>query len=265
MADQNIILSPDGTDRGIPQLAEGYYSNWRNLWAKNSALAAKRKNPLILFHGDKDPAKTHQDPAFPTDPGKTLPGTAGDTVVLPDPQTKNASGTVDAHNPFTTESDKVFLRLRVLDEEFQALKDATYVLYVDGTKYPKDKAEGTFEPGGLINVEVRKTVQAGKLVIKLPPPPEPTPSTTASPSTPSPTPSTSPSTTTAPAKPKPVELEFWLHIGRLDPIQEQAPDDKCLAGVQQRLNNLASTPARWTELTAPLSRRQSGVSKGSAS
>jgi peptidoglycan hydrolase-like protein with peptidoglycan-binding domain len=37
---------------------------------------------------------------------------------------------------------------------------------------------------------------------------------------------------------EPVEVVFHLEIGQLNPIQEKAPDRKCVSGVQQRLNNL---------------------------
>jgi peptidoglycan hydrolase-like protein with peptidoglycan-binding domain len=238
MPDENRILQ---AKEHIPYLASGLYNNWRNLWNKNSALAAKRKNPLILFHGDKDPNQTHQDPAYPSDPNKKLPGNAGDTVVVPDPSEKQASGVVDSHNPFTTRSDKVFLRLRVLDEEFQGFKDAGWILWVDGIKYPKDKAEGKFTADGMIELEVPKVAQVGKLAIMFPVPPDP-PAQDASPSTNQATTGSGPGVTQPPA-PQPasgkrVEIVVWLEVGRLDPIQEQAPDDKCLSGVQQRLNNL---------------------------
>lgn len=255
MAEQRKVLC---ASEHIPQLAEGLYSNWRSLWKKNSALAAKRKNPLILFHGDRNGAYRKPNP---NNSATTLPGAPGDTVVLPDATKKEESGATDSHHPFQANNDTVYLRLRVLDEEFQALKDATWQLVVDGVKFPADQAEGAFESGGMINVEVPKTAQVGKLTVWFPPPSEPaatTPSEGAGTTPPAggtgATPETNAPSGGSTAVLKRASMIFWLQIGRLDPILEPAPDNWCTAGVQQRLNNLGFESGPVDGMSGPITK-----------
>ncbi len=254
MAD-DVILS-EISDHLVRIASANGYNDWRTLWEANTELKQKRKKPFVLFHGDKNPDVTHQDAG-----GHEKKGAAGDTVKVPDPQSTQESGGTDAHHPFQTSTDKVFLRLRVLDETLVAMKDATYNLYVDGIKYPAD-GDGQFEAGGMINQEVRKTAITGKLVVKYTPTKAqqealtgPTTiegqsaggsSSGSSSSSTSDTTTSSQTATTASSPssgqdettPDPIEVVFHLRIGRLDPIQEDAPDEKCLSGAQQRLNNL---------------------------
>lgn len=233
MATKNHTVK--GNDH-LPALAtDAGYQDWRSLWVHNSALSKKRKNPLILFHGNKK-----------------VP--AGDTVVIPETKKKKETGSTNTHHPLKTSTDKVFLRLRVLDEEYQPVKNATYLLTIKGKKYPTE-GEGQFEDNGMINVQVPKTAKTGRLVVKYKPPKaqddalkspgviegtrtEPESQSKSTTSSSSSTQSTS-TTQEAQKEPDPVEIIFDLDIGRLDPIQEKAPDDDCFSGVQQRLNNLA--------------------------
>lgn len=140
------------------------YQDWRSLWQINGTLSAKRKNPFILFHGDRNSKIKHTDSQ-----GKEQIGAAPDVIEIPEQTPKKEPGATDAHHPFGTQTDKVFLRLRVLDDEYVPIKDATWKLILDGMPYPSE-GEGTFEAGGLINVQVRKTAQRGKLIVKWTPP-----------------------------------------------------------------------------------------------
>lgn len=190
----------------ISKLAALYgYQAWETLWEANGTLSANRKNPHILFHGDQS-------------------GAPGDTVQTAPPTPKQVGGATDAHHPNKTGKPKLYLPIRVLDEKLQPLKKAKCKLLVDGIDMKVDELDDS----GALKVEIPKTAQNGQLVVELPPSGAAAKSTAPSTGTPAP----------APKKPKPIEVKFNLEIGRLNPIQEQAPDDKCIAGAQQRLNNL---------------------------
>lgn len=162
MPDEEIIISGNAH---IPLIAtQRGYKNWRSLWSQNSDLQGERKNPFILFHGDKNPNYKHQD-----DNGKDVNGAAGDKVVVPETKKKEESGSTNAHHPFEVGKDDVYLRLRVLNEEWSAIKNASYELYVDGVRFPSEGA-GEFDADGMINEKVPKTAQVGKLIVTYKPP-----------------------------------------------------------------------------------------------
>jgi hypothetical protein len=183
----------------------GFY-DWKTLWDKNGALSGTRANPLLLFHGDR------KDPKNP-----------GDTVEVPELERKEESKAADNDAPyqFRVKRSKIFLRLRVLDENFKPLPEtARWRVIVDGVHYPTE-GPAPFEADGRINVEVNPSATVGRLTVTYPAPvynPQPT--------------------GPAPER-KPIEVNFKLSVGRLDPIQENAPDADCWAGVQQRLNNMS--------------------------
>ena len=204
MADTKIVLSGN---MHLPLIATtASFRDWRTLWDFNKVLKKKRKNALILFHGDKN--------------------NTGDTVVVRKPKKKETSGATKKHHPFKTVADNVFLRLRVLDENLDPPKDATYTLHVGSKKYPKS-GEGEFEDGGMINVEVSKQSQNARLVVRYKQPKAPDESKDAP-----------DGDADAAKEPDVIEVVYDLEVGALNPIQEEAPDAKCLSGVQQRLNNL---------------------------
>jgi uncharacterized protein (TIGR02594 family) len=234
MADTKIVLAGC---MHLPYIAaRAEYRDWRTLWEANKDLKKKRKNPLILFHGDKN--------------------NTGDTVVVPKRKKKSKSRATKTHSSFKTVSDKVFLRLRILDENLEPLKDAKYILHVGSKRYP-DTGEGEFEEGGMINVEVSKQAQNGRLVVRYKQAQDDTggdsggggASGSQSPTAPTGQSASAPSggggsapeggdSVEATEEPSVIEMIYELEIGALNPIQEKAPDDKCLSGVQQRLNNL---------------------------
>jgi len=168
----NDIVITD--NRHIVQIATMLgYADWHTLWDENAALKAKRQNPLILFHGDRDPNKEWVE-----SDGTKVKGNKGD-VVVPKPITpKEVSGGTNAHHSFKVTAEDVCLRLRVLDENFKPVKDATYELVVDGTTYPKATSKDSppdnkIPDTGLIEVNVRNTAQIGKLVVRYNPPAPP--------------------------------------------------------------------------------------------
>lgn len=195
--------------------ARNGFVNWETLWAANSGLQAKRRNPNILFHGVLDPANPPNYLHEPDEYEATV-------------SSASHSGATSSHHPFTTATGKLFLRFRVLDDQFAQFPGATYELTVDGRAIDP----GLLAPDGdgVISVEVPPTAEKALLKLKYTPP-APSSSTGS-------TPSVGPS---APVSPNPpVEISFNLRIGRLDPILDlaPAPDDKFVPGVQQRLNNL---------------------------
>ena len=159
----------------------------------------KRKNPVILFNAD----------------------------VLSVPKKKLAEFKgkgVDIRHVFEVPRYKLLLRVRIYKADITPIKDADYELKVDGVAKPftgKTKA-------GLLEHEIPYKSVDAELTVRVkaedtdPPPPKTGP------------------------KPKPktgvrgdAPVTWQLKIGRLDPVQEKAPDDECTSGVQQRLNNLA--------------------------
>jgi hypothetical protein len=208
------------------------YKKLDTLWSE-SGLDAKRSNPNILFHGI--PSQPH-----PTAVDKFAQ--ADDCTIPPvDERTENKA--TDAHYSFKTGQDKLYLRLRVVDSDFKPFDGATYALSVDGVEIEQSKLVP--DSDGVLNVEVSPTASSGKLTVKFTP--QSTASSSTQPSTPQTNLPSSPSTTAPP----PVEVEFWLQIGRLDPIKDisPGPDNFFTPGVQQRLNNLGFGAGSVTGVT----------------
>lgn len=190
------------------------YGNYETLWNENAALKAKRKNAHQLFHGDK---KVPQ----------------GDIIKLTKQPEKTEPAQTEQVNKFKVDTSQLFLRLKILDDNLQPVGNWPYELKVGGKVF-KGKIGNGFGTiaDGLIQEDIPKTSMLGTLTITLPDAAPPATPAAPAPSAPG----------TPPAKPKaqpqPDQIKFTLHIGRLDPIQEKAPDDNCFAGVQARLNNL---------------------------
>ncbi len=113
----------------------------------------------------------------------------------------------------------------------KAIEDSDYELKLDKVGKPftgKTK-------NGLIEHEIPANAETGVLTVRVKagdtdPPPKPPPGGDEKKDPPK------------PKEPAPVRgdvpVTWTLHIGRLDPIREKAPDDACVEGMQQRLNNL---------------------------
>lgn len=174
----------------------GYGDDLDTLW-KNAGKKDDRKNPLILYHG------------------KPADGTGCDVLDVPAPVVGTSSGAVNADHDFVAGSTELFLRLRVLDENFKKLA-AGSTWKLEGVALPAlQKDNGTFDGGPMIEVKTKPVAQKGKLTVTYKP-------------------------EGSEDGDDPVNVVFNLQIGRLDPVDDTtvAPDDKYTPGVQQRLNNL---------------------------
>src|SRR5712692_6308903 len=93
----------------ISQLAKAYgFRDWKKLWDANSKLKSKRSNPNLLFKTDR--ANVH----------------APEILEVPDPEEKKVSKATEADYLFKLVSQKLFLRLRILKDDFTPIKNADY-------------------------------------------------------------------------------------------------------------------------------------------
>lgn len=180
-------------------------------------VAKKNDHLLFLAKENNIPLKKLKDanPELKRDPNLLFKGddwSDGDTVKIPSPESKDESAGTGKTTTFEVDPTKLFLRLRVLNEDFTALKDADYELTVEDTPTPFVK-KGKTDANGQIETDVPVKAQKGTLAVAVPPP--------------------------AGQKGAGKTGMTWaLDIGALNPILEQAPDDECVSGVQARLNNL---------------------------
>ncbi len=192
-----------GSDHISSVAAKHGFVRWQTIWDANPSLKSKRKDPNKLFHGDRY--------------------NKGDTLTIPGKDAKKKeSGATDKTHKFKIESQKVFLRLRILKEDFTPLKNAVYQLqFVGGSDMILN---GKTDDKGQIEREITRTNQLVRLIVRTtpednkPPPPKDG------------------------SKPKdlygPGVIDWILYVGRQNAIMENAPDKWCISGVQQRLNNL---------------------------
>jgi len=182
------------TDHISKLAADAGFVHWKTVWDANGGLSSKRSNPNILFKGDK------LNPA-------------GDTTTIPDHDPGSKDATTEVFNAFSTASDKLFLRLRILKDDFTALANAKYTLTVDGVVAP---CTGTTNGQGQIEKEIPRACTHAALTVSVPAAPAPGGAGTCAES----------------------PVTWQLQIGRLNPLMENAPTKFCVSGVQQRLNNL---------------------------
>lgn len=220
MAKQRREVNAHDHLAGVARSLTPAYAKWETLWNENAALQAKRANPNILFHGVRDPANPlawkHPPDAYEFED---------------DAAQRSESASTGAHTSFVTGRTKVYLRLRVVDQDFKPFPNARYELALGGIDI--DPATLTPDGDGVLTVEypdsvIPATVGLLKVFYRPPAPASsPPPSSAATPSSAPPTP------------PAEVEIRFNLSLGRLDPIKDTAPaGENFMSGVQQRLNNL---------------------------
>ena len=213
--------------------------NWLKVWKHNAHLVAdalKRYSPYVLFHGDK--RKT-----------TTLPqGAPADEVEMPpDPEPKTESEGSDQDHDHEVMTTKLRLRVQLLDEEGNPRSGATYTLAFGGKKVEKIVNNGKAEDApdelklddkGMLDVIIpndKIPESNAQLRVKLPPPPSDDQQQQQQGDG---SDEGDGSGEGQQANPPEEWLEWVLVIGRLDPIKGKAPDEWCIAGVQQRLNNL---------------------------
>lgn len=175
------------------------FKDWKAIWDANADLqsAQGRKNPNILFKGPD------------------LAG-AGDELKLPDKTVAEKPKGTEATHKFTVAIKPLYLAVRVLNEDFTALKNAEYLLTIPGAS-PVFERKGKLDGNGQLQEKIPVDATKATLVVNLPPPPQGTDKDVKGKSA----------------------MTWDLLIGALNPILEKAPDENCVSGVQQRLNNLA--------------------------
>ncbi len=180
------------------------FADWQTVWGANSSLQSKRNNPNLLFKGDRL--------------------SKGDIVKIPDPTIGTDSGSTGSVLDFELVGNTVFLRLRILKDDFTAVTDADFELLVESGGVISTFT-GKTDGSGQIEQEIPRNAQLGSLTVRVPAPQ----SETAGSGGPPPADN---------AQRGDVPVSWLLQIGRLNPIMEKAPDKWCTSGVQQRLNNL---------------------------
>jgi len=200
----------------------GFFS-WKTIWDENQG-KVDRKDPNILFKG-----------------GRRRSG--GDVLTIPAKKPFRVSKGVDATHEFEVKKEVLMLRLRVLKEDFTAVKEAEYELRVKGVKGPfKGKTDGE----GKIKHEIPATSVSATLSVRVKA---------------EDTDADGDGGGAAPAAGDDsgdvrgaVPVTWKLQIGALNPILEEASDDQCVSGVQQRLNNIAVNSGPVDGLLGPLTK-----------
>jgi hypothetical protein len=191
---------------------KGDVRDWSLTWSgENSALKGKgRRHPLILYKADQDKS-VFNPPAVDLFDAKT-------DEVKAIKEEKKVSKPDKAAHAFTFGEPKVFLSLEALDENGNPIRKFKYTLKVGGrtVEGTHDKSSMDDARQGVIREKIQPNDTNGELILEY----ELAPSQEGQ-------------------APTQVVSRFHLSIGKLNPINEPAaPDDKCLTGVQARLNNL---------------------------
>jgi hypothetical protein len=194
-----------GNDHISSLTATAGFADWHTIWNANPELQNRRANPNMLFKGDR----TAQ----------------GDVIKIPDVEEGRESGGTEAEHSFVVSSQKVFLRMRILKDDFTGVADADFELTIPGVAAPftgKTNAQGQFE------VEIPRNTQTATLAVRVPAGATDTSGGQAQ----------EPPEDSFGGPRGPVPVVWQLQVGALNPIMQNAPNKWCIAGVQQRLNNL---------------------------
>jgi len=181
------------------------FADWHTIWDANPDLQNRRKNPNMLYKGDR----TAQ----------------GDVIKIPETEEGKESGGTETNHSFVAPRQKVFLRIRILKDNFEGIANAEYELAVPGLPVPlKGKTNGQ----GQLEQEIPRATQEVELSIRVPASSTDTAGGQA----------VEPADSSFAGPRGPVPIRWLLKVGALNPIMENAPNKWCIAGVQQRLNNL---------------------------
>lgn len=120
---------------------------WQTLWdlPQNSELKARRKDPYVLFPGDR--------------------------VYIPDPRPGQESCQVDQNNKFVLTNPVEQLQIKITDDQDQPMKNVPYTLTVDGTTVKDDtdskgnKVTGHTDGQGMIKYSISPSARDGRLVV----------------------------------------------------------------------------------------------------
>ncbi len=193
VAKNNDHISKVAADNGL--------QSWKTVWDENSDL--HRATPNQLFKGNR------------------LDGTGGDRIKIPPKGKEKDSGSTGAFNKFKVPTAELFIRIRILKDDYTAAADVPYELLIP----EMPPAKGKTDSNGHIKAPIAKTTTAGTLTIRVKKEAAQTTSPGAAPSE-------------AGTLDSDVPIVWNLRIGALNPISEDAPDQYCVSGVQQRLNNI---------------------------
>ncbi len=178
------------------------FHNWKTIWndPANKDLQKKRRNPNVLFKGDK--------------------------IVIPKIDDKKETKAVDKSHIFEISNLVPGLNLRILNIDFTPLKQAKYELTIKGVEEP---VRGNTDDKGEIKI-VKIPPQCKEAVLVVTVPPQEIKDEEAQ--------GEDGRLRSKVENKSEVPLTWKLKIGGLDPIKEKAPDKRCVSGIQQRLNNL---------------------------
>jgi len=202
---------------------ERRFAQWQTVWrhGPNAGLAGRRNNPNLLYKSQE---------------GEDA---ESDAIEFPEPAEGAEGGGTEEHHEFRVPTANLFLRLRILKDDFTAIADAPFTLRATGAR-TTDEHEGTTDENGQIQVRISENAQEGELTVRIPFDE-----------------SDDPNAAEEPAEGEgegeeediyeeglgplqgEVPITWQLKIGALNPIMENAPTELCISGVQQRLNNLA--------------------------
>ncbi len=190
-----------------------YY--WRTVWDddSNSGLSGRRSNPCVLFNGDDR--------------------SNGDTVEIPDIEQDTETAAIDDETVFVIpEKTELQLNLRILNPDFSPVENAEYELVIEGREEPYIGDTGN--TGEIIAEELPLEAQIGRLSLRLNSEGDDAPA----PGGGEDGDAEAGGEEGGNAVEGDVPVTWDLKIGALNPIMENAPNRRCLSGVQQRLNNM---------------------------
>lgn len=159
---QGEYLSKIAADYGF----RDYQAIWNH--AENAELKSQRQTPNVLFPGDR--------------------------IFIPDRESKTEDRPTDKLHQFRALGEKLQLKIKIKDLNGLPVKDTPCGLAVENLTYSL-----TTDGDGIIQQEIPRTAQTGRLTVKAPD--------------------------------VPIDTVLTLSIGGLDPLEEES-------GQRQRLNNL---------------------------
>lgn len=199
------------------------------LWSVNKGklAAKKREDPNVLFKGDNVVA-------------------GGDELDIPTLNDAPKSGTIDQDNKFVIDMSELWIRLRIVNNDLSPIKNAEYdVSFPDITAEIKGVTDknghfvGKTDDKGHIEIKIpdyfkkRDASYAREAILQVRVPAEDSDGKEDKKGE-------DPDGVVhgAGSVRGEVAVAWKLSIGMLNPVGEKAPDDRCVSGVQQRLNNL---------------------------
>jgi hypothetical protein len=213
-----------GNDHISKIAADNNFRDWETVWNANRQLQRRRNSPNLLFKGDRRVRR-------------------GDRLQIPNQERREEAAATEADHEFEARDAQLFVRLRILKPDFTALSGAQYRATIAGVP---DPYEGTTGSNGEIELGIPRAAQRGELVVRVPAAATDSGGSggTGAGATPDGGEAAAPSAESAGEGSETelrgdVPVTWELQIGALNPILERAPDQNCVSGVQQRLNNLA--------------------------